>query len=147
MGKKRKKRKKLLISQKQLNDWLNKATNQVFTENYAGAIQTSQRILRYVPHNSPKRAEALERLATAQTMLKDFHPAYEAISKALEITPDYAHLWYNRGLLSRHTMRSAQAVSDFEKAVELEPEGEMAEVITRNSMAGANVGLTVKMVD
>lgn len=127
MGKKRKRRKKLLISPKQLNDWLNKATHQLFTKNYAGAIQTSQRILRYVPHDSPKRAEALERLATAQMMLKDFQPAYVAISEALKITPEQAHLWYNRGLLSRYTMRSAQAVSDFEKAVELEPEGEMAE--------------------
>jgi tetratricopeptide (TPR) repeat protein len=117
MAKKQKKQKGWLIPQKQVNDWLGQATHQILQGDYPGVIQTCQRILRYAPAKATERAEALEHLATAYTMLKRFEDAYQILSQALEITPQYTHLWYNRGLTGRYTMRMVQAVRDFEKAV------------------------------
>ncbi len=126
MAKKRKKRtpkgkqKGRLVSKKQMDNWLAQATDQILQEDYPGAIRTCQRILRYVPAKSEERGQALEYLAGAYTMLKQFEAAYQTLSEALEINPHRAYLWYNRGLLGRYTMRLVQAVRDFEKAVELE---------------------------
>jgi len=109
-----------LIPKKQVRVWINQAGEQVLQQDYTAAIQTCRRILRYVPAKSAERAEALEHLGAAYTMLKQFEAAYQAVSQALEITPHQAHLWYNRGLIGRYTMRLVQAAQDFEKAGTLE---------------------------
>jgi tetratricopeptide (TPR) repeat protein len=126
MAKKRKKRtpkgkrKDRLVPKKQIDNWLDQATKQIMQQNFPGVVKTCRRILRYAPAKAKERGEALEHLATAYTMLKQFEEAYQALSQALEINPHYAHLWYNRGLTGRYTMRLVQATRDFEKAVELE---------------------------
>ena len=126
MAKKRKtrtpkgKQKGWLVPKKQVKDWLNQATTQMMRQDYAAVVQTCGRILRYAPPNSEERGQALEHLAGAYTMLKQFEAAYQSMSQALEINPHQAYLWYNRGLTGRYTMRLVQATRDFEKAVELE---------------------------
>lgn len=109
-----------LVSKKQVEEWLDQATNQILQEDYAGTVQTCRRILRYVPGPAAERGEALEHLATAYTMLKQFEESYQTLSQALEISPHLARLWHNRGLTGRYTLRLVQAVHDYEKAVELE---------------------------
>ncbi len=116
----KKKQKGWFVPKKQINNWLNQAVNQIMQQDYPGAVQTCRRILRYAPSKSEEWAEAMEHLATAYTMLKQFEEAYQTLSQVLEINPRFAHMWYNRGLTGRYTMRLVQAVYDFEKAVELE---------------------------
>ncbi len=127
---KKSKRKGWLVSKKQVATWLNQAVAQILQQDYPGVIQTCQRILRYVPPQAKERGDALEHLATAYTMLKQFEGAYQALSQALEINPNYTHLWYNRGLTGRYTMRLVQAVHDFEEALEREADPEMREKYT-----------------
>jgi tetratricopeptide (TPR) repeat protein len=116
----KRKRKGWLVPKKQINNWLNQAISQIAQQDYPGTVQTCQRILRYAPPKSEERSQALEHLAGAYTMLKQFEEAYQTLSQVLEINPHSAHLWYNRGLTGRYTIRLVQAVRDFEKAVELE---------------------------
>jgi tetratricopeptide (TPR) repeat protein len=126
MAKKRKKQisrkqpKGWLIPKKQVEEWLRLVTHQLLQQDYAGAERTCQRILRYVPHQAPERGEALEHLATTYTMRKRFEAAYQTLSQALAVTPHSAHIWYNRGLNGRFTLRLVQATLDLEKAVKLE---------------------------
>ena len=117
---KRAKQKPGSSSQKALVDqWLSQASNQLFKEDYKGAVDTCQRLLSYLPKKALQRAEALYYLATAQSMLLNFPQAYEAYTEALSITPEDAQLWYNCGLACRFTARMGQSVRDFERAVEL----------------------------
>jgi tetratricopeptide (TPR) repeat protein len=121
------KQKGWMAPKKQVHSWLTQATRQVLEQAYPRVVQTCQRIVRYAPANSPERAEALEHLATAYTMLKQFEEAYQALSQALEINSQHAYLWYNRGLVGRYTMRLVQALHDFEKAIELEKDPDQRE--------------------
>ena len=126
MAKKRKKRtpkrkqKDRLVSKKQLDQWLEQATHQIMQQDFPAVVKTCRRILRYAPPKTEARGDALEHLAGAYTMLNQFEEAYQTLSQALEIKPQYAYMWYNRGLTGRYTMRLVQAMRDFEKAVELE---------------------------
>jgi tetratricopeptide (TPR) repeat protein len=99
--------------------WINQANSQVVKGNYVAAIDTCQRLLSYLPQKAPQRAEVLDYLGTAQSMLQNFPEAFEAYTEALSITPVDAQLWYNRGMACRFTIRSGQSVHDFERAVEL----------------------------
>jgi tetratricopeptide (TPR) repeat protein len=107
---------------------------------HAGAIRTCQRILQQTPLLCQQRADALHTMGLAYNMLQDFRSAYIALSLALELTPDDSHLWYNRGLACRFTMRSGQSLRDFERAAELEGGGEMAKDFRKQ------VGFSRKMV-
>jgi tetratricopeptide (TPR) repeat protein len=115
-----KKSKGWLTPKNQINRWLKQTTQHILQGDYPAVIQTCQRILRYVPPTAPERAEALEHLATAYTMNRQFEEAYQTLSQLLALTPQYAHLWYNRGMTGRYTLRLVQAIYDLEKAVELE---------------------------
>lgn len=131
----KRKQKDWLVSQKQVNHWLNQATDQIMQGNYDGVIKICRRVLRYAPPQSSERGEALEHLATAYTMQKQFEVAYQTLSQALEINPHHAYVWYNRGLAGRYTLRLVQAIHDFEKAVELEKDpvvrGKYTEVLVQ----------------
>ncbi len=109
-----------------VDNWVNQANYQVYKGNYVGAVDTCQRLLSYLPQKAPQRAEVLDYLGTAQGMLQNFPQAYKAYTEALSITPDDAQLWYNRGMACRFTIRSGQSVRDFECAVELNKNPELA---------------------
>ncbi len=112
----------------QVDKWISLASQQVqaYTKNYAGAIDTCQRLLSYLPQKSPKRAQVLDYLGTAYGMLQDFPQSYEAYTEAVSISPHDAVLWYNRGFSSRFTLRIGQSVRDFERAVALNTDPELA---------------------
>ena len=100
--------------------WLDQANEQLEQQDYKGLAQTCWRILLTASPKSQKRADALEYLATAYTMLKQFEEAYETLSQLLEINPRLPYVWHNRGMVGRYTLRLVQATRDFEKAVALE---------------------------
>ena len=116
-----------LASQKQVKQWLEQAGEQILRQDFAGAAETCRRVLRYVPVKAQARGEALEHLATAYSMLRQFEESYHTLSQALEINPHLAHLWYNRAVSGRYTMRLVQAMYDLEKAVELETQSPLRE--------------------
>jgi len=120
MAKKKKPaRKKWLAPKRRINQWLTKASEQILAQDYTGALVTDNRILKYVPPGASQRVEALDYIASAYTMQRQFEEAYQAVSQALEIAPDRAYNRYNRALLGRYTMRLVQALFDLEKAVDL----------------------------
>ncbi len=102
--------------------WIDQANEQLKGQDYEGLAQTCQAVLRDASPKSQKRADALEYLAGAYTMLKQFENAYQTLSQLLEIDPHPAYFWYNRGMTGRYTMRLVQATYDLEKAVSLEKE-------------------------
>ncbi len=65
---------------------------------------------------------------TAQDWLKkgresyragDLDNALAAFTKAVEIQPDYASAWYNRGVVGNKAGHAADAINDFKKAASL----------------------------
>ena len=101
-------------------NWIDQANEQIRQQDYEGLAQTCQDVLRDAPPKSQKRADSLEYLAVAYTMLKQFEDSYQTLSQLLEINPRQAYFWYNRGMVGRYTLRLVQATHDFEKAVSLE---------------------------
>jgi tetratricopeptide (TPR) repeat protein len=109
-----------LAPKKQAMHWIDQANEQLRRQDYQGLARICKRVLRDAPPKSQERADALEYLASAYTMLKQFEDAYQTLSQLLEIDPRPAYFWYNRGMAGRYTLRLVQATRDLEKAVELE---------------------------
>jgi tetratricopeptide (TPR) repeat protein len=112
----------------QLQAAINQAAQQVESGQYEQVIRTCEAALpiAVLPAYQYQRAELLNCLGGAYMMCKDFDAAYAAFSEAVQIIPQDPYLWYNRGFASRYTMRSGQALRDFERAVALEGNGDMA---------------------
>lgn len=126
MSKKDKRPRGWLRTPKQIEDLVEKASYHVVRGNHKRVLKICKRIQRYIPSDAKPRAEALVYMAHAYVQLKRFQEAHEALTKALEITPDDPILWFNRSLTSMYTSRSGQALKDAERAVELEGDGKMA---------------------
>lgn len=109
----------------QVETWLGRLEQQLMDEKYKAAAQTARRVLRHVPESSKPAGEAYERLGVALTMLQDFDGAYEALSKALTVSPEDSAIWYNRAGAARYTMRFGQSVRDLERALELETDRDL----------------------
>lgn len=114
-------------SPRDIDRWLDRATQQLVAADYESVIATAQRVLRAPVASQEQRAEALERLGAAYTMLQRYTEAYTVISAALTIEPDNPMLWYNRAMASRFTMRLGLSLRDFEQAQELDADGVLAE--------------------
>jgi tetratricopeptide (TPR) repeat protein len=52
-------------------------------------------------------------------MLQNYRESYDVLSEALSLDPTKAEFWHNHGLASYHLGRLAEAMRDFERAVEL----------------------------
>jgi len=120
MAKSKRRRKRTL--KKIQKNWIDQANEQIRRQDYQGLAQTCKRVLRDAPPKSQERADALEYLAGAYTMLTQFEDAYQTLSKLLEIDPRPAYFWYNRAMAGRYTLRLVQATRDLEKAINLEKE-------------------------
>ncbi len=93
--------------------------HQIFQGDYTEAIANGERLLRYLPPRAPLRADVLAQLGIAHGMLQNYPQSYQAFTEALEITPNDAELWYNRGMASRYTSRFGRSLRDYERAAEL----------------------------
>jgi tetratricopeptide (TPR) repeat protein len=102
---------------------LERAARQLTDGDYAGAVQTCQEFLPLAQERPFQRAEFLNCMGTGNMMLREYDAAYDAFTETLEIVSNDPYLWYNRGIASRMTMRSGQALQDFERAVVLEGTG------------------------
>ena len=60
-------------------------------------------------------------------MLQNYPQSYTVLTEALELAPNNAELWYNRGMSSRYTMRLGRSFRDFTRAVELNKRAELSE--------------------
>ncbi len=100
---------------------------QIFRGDYTEAIANGERLLRHLPQQTPLRADVLTQLGVAHGMLQNFPQSYEAFTEALEITPNNAELWHNRGMASRYTTRFGRSLRDYERAVELNTIDTLAE--------------------
>ena len=124
----------------EVDEMLDDAVSRLQEEDYEGAIEICEEVLEMDGISSDQRCSALEFMGNAYSMLKDFEVSYELLSKTLEISPDEASLWYNRGITALFSSRTGQALLDFEKAVEMEGKGNMAKEYRKK------LKLTKKMV-
>jgi tetratricopeptide (TPR) repeat protein len=106
-------------SPQQIETRLDAARQQLVEKRYKAAVQTARLVLRHVPANSKPAGEAYDCMGVAYSMLQEFYAAYESFSKALDVLPDDAAIWYNRAGAARFTMRFGQSVRDLERALEL----------------------------
>ncbi|OGI04695.1 MAG: hypothetical protein A2Y25_03820 [Candidatus Melainabacteria bacterium GWF2_37_15] len=72
----------------------------------------------YYKQAANKRADFFEAylgLSIAYRELKEYDQAHEAITKVLEIKPDYYQVYYNLGLILEKQGRNAEAVQAYER--------------------------------
>ena len=55
------------------------------------------------------------------SVLEDYNGAISDYTKAIEINPNYAKAYYNRGLTKRNLKDFNGAISDYTKAIEINP--------------------------
>lgn len=126
MAQTKKRPKGWLVGKQQIDDWLDIAQAQIVDQDYNGALRTAKRILKYIPKNDPVYAEALGIIGMIYAFKKEFEQSFQTLSRAVEINPKDANLWYNRGLSARFTSRTGLSLLDFEQAVRLEGQGKLA---------------------
>jgi tetratricopeptide (TPR) repeat protein len=95
------------------------AQEQMRMGDFAGCIRTCKPLLDSLPRRSEMRLEALSLLGLAYGMLKQYQQSYAIFSEAIVLDPTKAEFWHNHGLACHYMSRPAEAVRDFERAVEL----------------------------
>lgn len=105
--------------------------HQIFQRNYNEAVDNCKRLLNYLPQHASLRADVLAQMGTALSMLQNYPQSYEALTEALTLAPNNADWWYNRGFASGFTMRTGEAVRDFERAAALNTEEGLTEKIDK----------------
>ena len=70
----------------------------------------------------------------------NYTDAVKAYSKAIELEPQAAHAYYNRGVVYRKLGNTQQAINDYNKAIELNPQD--AEAYVNRGVAYAKLGNT-----
>ena len=113
---------------RQVEAWLTEAERHIRNQAYESAAQAARRVLRHVPQGSKPYGEAQYYLGIALAMLQDLEGSCQALSKALEVEPQNAGAWYNRGLSHRLLLRTGEALRDVERAVELEQNPQSREI-------------------
>lgn len=127
MAKNEKRSKGWLVGKKQVDDWQALATVQMKRQEYTSALHTCKRILQLIPKADKTAAEVLEMIGMIYAMQKEFEKSYQALRQASEIDSSQAHIFHNLGLSAMYSSRMGEALVAFEKAVELEGNGKMAE--------------------
>ena len=112
--------------------------------NYAEAVAVGQRLLDVLPPRSQMRVDTLLQIGISHAMLQNFSESYQAFTEALDINPNDAEAWYNRGMASRYTSRIGRSLRDYQRAKELnthpelnkriDKEVEFAEKMVRSSL-------------
>ncbi len=95
------------------------ARQQMLIGDFAGTISTCEPLLNSLPRHSEMHMEILVTLGLAHGMLKHYQQSYDIFGEAIGLDPTMAELWYNRGLACSFMARAAEAVRNFERAVEL----------------------------
>lgn len=115
-----------VVSASQTERWYNETQQEIFRGDYEAAIRTCWNALNALPSKVKVRADFLGLLGDACGMLKRFEEAYQALAEATQINPSDSVLWHNLAQSARYTMRTGEALSYFERAVELETDQSQA---------------------
>lgn len=110
-----------------IDRWLSRATDHLIAGDYQGVIAAAQRALRAPGVSNEQRVQALQGMGAAYAMQDQHDLCYAVVSEALEIAPDDAMLWFNRGMAARYTMRLGQSLRDLERAQALDTAGLLAD--------------------
>jgi tetratricopeptide (TPR) repeat protein len=106
-----------------LSDQVEHARQQMVIGDFSGAISTCTSLLVALPERrSSVRVELLMMQGLAHGMLEHYQQSYDIFGEAIDLDPDVAELWFNRGLSCTYMSRPAEAVQDFERALELIPD-------------------------
>jgi Flp pilus assembly protein TadD len=121
-----------LTTSRDIERWLERATQQLIASDYAGVIATAQRVLRAPLATSDQRLNGLHRLGAAYAMLQQHEACHAAVTAALEIAPNDPLLWYNLGMAARFMLRLGESLNAFERAAELDTTGVLAERLAQD---------------
>jgi tetratricopeptide (TPR) repeat protein len=122
-----KQKKSLSVQPSQAERLFDFAGQQMQRGDYTGAVTNYERLLRFLPAHSPLRVDVLTQLGTAHAMLQNYPQSYAILTEALELAPNNAEIWFNRGMASRFTLRFGRSFRDFTRAVALNKRPELSE--------------------
>jgi tetratricopeptide (TPR) repeat protein len=122
-----KQKKSLSVNISQADRLFDFVGQQILREDYTGAVTNCERLLKFLPPHSPLRVDVLAQLGTVHAMLQNYPQSYAVLTETLELAPNNADLWYNRGMSSRYTVRFGRSFRDFTRAVELNRRAELSE--------------------
>jgi Flp pilus assembly protein TadD len=95
------------------------ARQQMHSGDFAGCISICEPLLNSLPKHSEIYLEALSLTGLAHGMQQNYQESYDIFSEAVALDPTRAEFWHNHGLASSYMGRIAEAVRDYERAVEL----------------------------
>lgn len=110
-----------------LLDQIEHARQHMVIGDFQGVINTCASLLFAVPERSADvRIELLTMQGLAHGMLEHYQQSYEIFSEVINLDPGVAEPWFNRGLACTFMSRPAEAVQNFEHALELLPDKKSA---------------------
>ena len=97
--------------------------------NFGGAIKDYLLAIGYIEKNEILKrniadyADVYNNMGTAKSRMNDIKGAMNDYTKAIEIKPDFAQAYYNRGILKAETLRDYEsALMDLNRAIEIDSE-------------------------
>jgi protein O-mannosyl-transferase len=81
----------------------------------------SASFFKYAVATNEKSAFAQQYLGNAEYRASNYDIALESYNKAIELKPDFADAWLNRGILHTKMNQHQEAITDFSKTIEIEP--------------------------
>lgn len=104
----------------QVEDQIQHARQQMRIGDFTGTISTCEHLLAtFLKRHSEMRIEVLMMMGLAHGMLRHYQQSYDIFSEVIGFDSTLAEAWYNRGLACSYMSRPAEAVRNFERAVEL----------------------------
>lgn len=87
-----------------------------------GQYERAAEYFEYTLEKNPRHDAALRALANSNTQLKRYDDALRAIERAIAITPEFGGNYALRGIIYDRSGRHRLAMTDYERALKLEPE-------------------------
>jgi predicted O-linked N-acetylglucosamine transferase (SPINDLY family) len=96
--------------------------NQGLTLHQQGRLAEAKQIYTQVLAKQPNCYDALHLVGTIALQNNDLIVALELISKAIEIKPDYAEAWNNRGYAYNELKSYEEALASYDRAINIKPD-------------------------
>jgi tetratricopeptide (TPR) repeat protein len=103
---------------------------------FAPVYADSANFYKYAVATNEKSAFAQQYLGNAEYRASNYDDAMESYNKAIELKPDFADAWLNRGILHTKLNQHQKAITDFSKTIEIESGNTQAiELMAKNYSA------------
>ena len=111
--------------------WNSRGVVNFSLEKYSEAMYDYTKALNLSPESQCPKFIVLFNLGHVHNLVEEYQTAINYLDRAIQLKPDHADSWHQRGIAYRWINNSPQAINDYKKALEINPnhQGAIADLI------------------